>query len=118
MTITQEDSIPHKTDSYRLAESLFYRQFNDLDFYVEDSSQENLYWQLLRKLFGDIKITKIYPLGGKKNVIEFAKTHSSDLRSVCIVDKDFDALLGAMNNIGCLFYLKRYSIEIILSVIR
>ena len=90
---------------------LGYKQFNDIDFYVEDEYQENFYYIILKKLFPDINFSKIFPLGGKYNVIKNAKNTIGDKKKVYIVDKDFDDLLNKKENLENLFYLKQYSVE-------
>ena len=41
--ISIEESIPTKSDSYRIGEDVFFYQFNDVSFYVEDAEQENFH---------------------------------------------------------------------------
>lgn len=109
--ITIEESIPSKNDSYRLGEDVFFFQFNDVSFYVEDEEQENFFFCILTNLFPDIRIEKIFTLGGKDNVIEEASENQDDKKKVFIVDKDFDDFLGEIVSYTNLFYLDRYSIE-------
>lgn len=109
--ITIEESIPAKNDDYRFAEDVFYLQFNDISFYIEDEDQENFYHKILCKLFPNLQIEKIFPLNGKNNVINDCKSNRGDIRKIYIVDKDFDDLLDKKEFISNLFYLNRYSIE-------
>lgn len=109
--IDRETSIPSKKGNYSFAESVFYSQFNDINFYVEDADQEELYFLIFKRLFPDISIDKIFPLGGKKNVIEHCQKHIGHKKHVYIVDKDFDDLLGKIFNYDNLFYLNLFCIE-------
>jgi hypothetical protein len=73
---------PELTPAFLAGQDIFYTQFNDVDFYVEDINQENFYFEILKKIFSDIKFGKIFPLGGKQNVISDAKSEISE-RSIC-----------------------------------
>lgn len=109
--ITQEESIPSKSENYRNSEDVFYVQFNDVSFYIEDEEQENFFFCILKNLFPDIRIDKIFPLNGKDNVIDESKENIGNKKKVFIVDKDFDDIFNRLINQPNLFYLDRYSIE-------
>jgi len=109
--ITIDESIPSKNSNYSLAEDIFYIQFNDVSFYIEDEEQENFFFCILKKLFPDISIDRIFPLNGKENVINECKNNRNDKKKIFIVDKDFDDILNKIEQIDNLFYLERYSIE-------
>ncbi len=112
--ITVGQSIPHYTPTGLGARDIFFRQFNQVNFYVEDEKQENFYHALLRKLFPKLRITQIFPLGGKTRVLAHAKDPTNAAhacRSVYILDKDFDDLLGQAVSMENVFYLDRYCIE-------
>lgn len=102
---------PEASVSFNRGQDLLYRQFNDIDVYVEDSGKERLYYQLFKTLLPGIKLSKIFPLNGKGNVILEAQANSTDKRKVYLVDLDFDQILGRKQNIRNLIYLERYSIE-------
>ena len=72
--VTLEESIPQFSAGYKQARSTFYVQFNEVDFYIEDAWQENLYHCILSRLFPKLKIENIHPLCGKENAIEHSKT--------------------------------------------
>lgn len=96
------------------ARDIFFDSFNDVNFYVEDIDQENLYHLILSRLFPEIKISQIFPLGGKAPVINHAMdpvNQPNAHRSIYIVDKDFDDLLGHVIQRDNLFYLSKYCIE-------
>jgi len=109
--ISAEESFPRRTNNYLLGQDIIWTQFNEVNFYVEDEFQENFYFEILKKLFSDIKFEKIFPLGGKKQVINAAEQNISNKKKVYIVDLDFDEILSKKKNRKNLFYLKRYSIE-------
>lgn len=102
---------PEKTDSFYRGQDILYGQFNEINFYVEDEGQENLYYVVLRKLFPDIEFKKIFPLNGKDNVIADAIINGHNKKNIYLVDKDFDDIHGIVKNHPNLFYLKEYSIE-------
>ncbi len=109
--LSPAESFPAKSLAYLYAESVFHTQFNDVDFYVEDKDQQSLYYSILSRLFSDINIDRIFPLGGKPAVIDHARNNRSGRKAVYILDKDFDDLLGATVNLPTVFYLDRYCIE-------
>lgn len=106
-----ENGFPTLTDSFLAGQDILYAQFNDVEFYVEDESQEHFYFNILKKIFPDIKFEKIFPLNGKKNVKDAARVTIGNKKKIYIVDLDFDEILGIKENLDNLFYLKKYSIE-------
>src|SRR6185312_5415808 len=103
--------IPEITQPFLANQDLFYTQFNEIEFFVEDVHQENLYLRILKKFFPEVKIGKIFPLGGKPFVIEAAINSLGDRKKVYIVDLDFDEIFNLKVDIENLFYLDAYSIE-------
>lgn len=106
--------LPTRSSDALAALDIFYDDFNDVHFFVEDVDQENLYEVVLRRMFPDLRIARIFPLGGKQAVLN----HTPEVtavgaapRSVYLVDKDFDDLLGKKVKKPMLFYLDRYCIE-------
>lgn len=106
-----ENGFPTLTDSFLAGQDILYAQFNDIEFYVEDQSQEHFYFNVLKRIFPDIKFEKIFPLNGKTNVKNAARTTIGNKKKIYIVDLDFDEILGIKENIDNLFYLEKYSIE-------
>jgi hypothetical protein len=102
---------PELSDSFLSGQDILYTQFNEINFYVEDTDQEHFYYNILAKLFPNLSFEKIFPLNGKDNVIIESKLTSGDKSKVYIVDLDFDEILNKKENEDNLFYLKRYSIE-------
>ena len=109
--VTLEESIPQFSAGYKQARSTFYVQFNEVDFYIEDAWQENLYHCILSRLFPKLKIENIHPLCGKENAIEHSKTPIPGRKSVYLLDKDFDDLHGELEQQENIFYLEKYCIE-------
>lgn len=106
------EGLPVRTDTFLRGEDILYTQFNEVNFYIEDTDQEHLYFQILKKIFHDIKLEKIFPLNGKINVIDECRNNRGDKNKIFIVDKDFDDILNRkVNDLPNLFYLNRYSIE-------
>lgn len=102
---------PELTDSFLSGQDILYTQFNEIEFFVEDTEQEHFYFNILKKLFPNLKFEKIFPLNGKNNVSDAAKLNIGNKKKVYIVDLDFDNILNCVQNIENLFYLRRYSIE-------
>ncbi len=108
--ISIEDSFPTRSGRSLLAQDILWTQFNDVNFYVEDIDQQNFYLNVLKKLFPTLKINRIFPLGGKPNVIKEARKSRSK-KKVFLLDLDFDEIVGTKVHNGNIFYLKKYSIE-------
>jgi len=106
-----EFGFPEITDSFLKGQDIVYTQFNDIEFYVEDIEQENFYFEILKKLFPDIKFDKIFPLGGKPNIFSDAAANIGNKKKVYFVDLDFDEILNIKNTQNNIFYLEKYSIE-------
>jgi hypothetical protein len=105
------NGFPEKSDTFYLGQDLMFTQFNDVNFYIEDQDQENLYFEILKTQFPNVTFSKIFPLNGKKNVITEAKANLSTKNNIYIVDKDFDDILNKKETVANLFYLNQYSIE-------
>lgn len=106
--------IPTRSADGRAALDVFYGEFNDVNFYVEDADQENLYETLLRKLFPSLRIARVFPLSGKKAVLQHAaapENQESNPRRIYVLDKDFDDLLGTNVADHRVIYLDRFCIE-------
>lgn len=106
-----EFGFPEITQSFLNGQDLLYQQFNEVNFYVEDTDREHFYFNILSTVFSDIKFEKIFPLGGKRKVIEAAKQTPTDNSRVYIVDLDFDEILEQKEKLNNLFYLNKYCIE-------
>jgi Protein of unknown function (DUF4435) len=109
--VSPEESLPRFNENYRYAQSAFFEQFNDVDFFVEDEESENFYFLIFSKLFPNVRLENVHPLCGKANAIEHSKRNSSPRKSVYLLDKDFDDLLGILHKQQNVFYLEKYCIE-------
>jgi Protein of unknown function (DUF4435) len=110
----EDADLPMRSPDGLAALDVFYDEFNDIHFFVEDDDQENLYEVVLRKLFPELRIARVFPLGGKQAVLGHSATASPDGTrplAVYLVDKDFDDFLGLRVSRHFLFYLDRYCIE-------
>lgn len=106
--------MPTRSSEGANALDLFYVGFNEVNFYFEDQDQENLYEEVVRKLFPELKYSRVFPLHGKKSVLAHAEQTKNDKNisnPIYIVDKDFDDLLGTIIKDDRVFYLDRYCIE-------
>ena len=102
---------PEPSLAYRRGLDVLYSQFNDINIYVEDEGKENFYHLLFKRLLPGIKLTKLFPLGGKTNVLSEARVHCRSKKKFYLVDLDFDDVLGKQLHYQNLIYLNRYSIE-------
>ena len=57
-----DDFLPTLSESFLRGQNVLYKQFNDIEFYIEDTEQENLYYHILKIIFPQIKFEKIFPL--------------------------------------------------------
>jgi hypothetical protein len=69
-----------------------FRTLQDVDVYVEDKESEGFYAELLKvACSGTIRIARVLPLEGRKQVIEAAKAHDFSKRpALFLVDGDFE----------------------------
>lgn len=109
----QDDALPSRSAAGRAALDVFYRDFNEYSFYVEDEDQENIYFEILARFLPGVNFNKIFALNGKESVIKHAEDKDNAIipNRVYIVDKDFDDLLGKIRNISNLYYLDKFCIE-------
>lgn len=74
-----------------------YRKFNDIDIFVEDSTCRNVYQVLFARLFeGKYRISRIFQLGGRRQVLESCRDHQEiqDRVLLFLIDGDFDHICG------------------------
>lgn len=81
---------------------LFYSGNNDINIYVEDSGKEYLYEEIFKRLLGEsYRITSIFPLGGKmqvlKEYVRKGESSSNGNPNVFLLDGDFDRYLDYEN---------------------
>lgn len=100
----------------KYAKQVFYRDFNDVDIFIEDTALESkkIYVNLLKRVLGDVSFTKIFPIGNKDQVYQRCLADQGDRErpAVYIVDGDHDDLLdGSAQDLRRLYRLKRYCVE-------
>lgn len=106
-------SIPAYSPAALAALDVFYTGIIDLNVYVEDEDQENLYEIILNKIIPTNKKFKVFPLSGCTNCIN----HHNDAANrniknrFYLLDKDFTDVLGAQIDSDIIIYLKKYCIE-------
>ena len=109
-----DEALPTRSADGLAALDVFYSEFNEINFYVEDADQENLYEVILRRLFPGVKVDRIFPLGGKDAVLRHASSSANEnlpAFRAYILDKDFDDLLEKKVTRPNVFYLDRFCIE-------
>lgn len=98
----------------------FLKQYNDINFFVEDEDKEYQYEEIFQRMFGkEFEVKHIFSTGGKPFLIErfkeFGKEDPDDLNkiNVYLADGDFDVFLHAEEMIKSenFIYLKAYNIE-------
>jgi hypothetical protein len=106
-----------RTAAGKKAKAVFYRQFNDVDIYVEDGSlgSKKLYSLVFgRALASAFRVHSVFPIGPKREVIHRCEADqgAGGRPRVYVVDGDL-ALLTDKNpvNLRRLLVLKRYCIE-------
>lgn len=103
--------------SPRAAAGLAYlkRPYNDVDIFVEDTSNHNMWLFMLRNILGpDVRLSSVNQLGGRNNVIEACRRDQgrSGRRRLYIIDGDFDLLLGRRPpRLRHLYRLRYYCVE-------
>ncbi len=106
--------------SYRSAQALAYlkRYYNDVDIFVEDTSNHNMWLFLVRRLLSaERNLSSVNMLGGRDAVVKACRaSQSNDTRPrLYIIDGDFDFLTGkGKPQLKHLYRLRAYCIENIL----
>lgn len=105
-----------RKSSAKVAKSVFYEDFNDIDIYIEDTAPgyRKIFKELLIRVFSnELKIDQIFPVGSRDMVIEeCSKNQEGNRKRIFIIDGDL-YLLHENNQINLkgLFILPRYCIE-------
>ncbi len=98
----------------------YYRQYNDINFFVEDIDKQYQYEEIIDRLLGDeYRICSIFTAGGKEKLkIRFEEfgefdADNSDNINIYMADGDFDIFLhkDKMVNSNHFIYLRTYNIE-------
>lgn len=92
--------------------------YNDIEIYVEDTANQNIWLRLLRRLIpDDVNLSSVNMLGGRQNVIKACRLdQATDARKrLYIIDGDFDHVLGRRKpSLKHLHRLDAYCLENIL----
>ncbi|RYZ85595.1 MAG: DUF4435 domain-containing protein, partial [Proteobacteria bacterium] len=103
--------------SPRAAKALSYlkRPYNDIDIFVEDTCNHNMWLEMLRNILPPtVKITSVNQMGGRSAVVESCKLDQENdgRRKLYIIDGDFDLLLGRPKpRLKHLYRLRAYCFE-------
>jgi hypothetical protein len=108
-----------RSASAKYAISVFHENFNDFDVYVEDTAigYSKIFATLLSKaLLGTFTLDRVYPLGGRRAVIDAAQatasTKNQRRKSIYIIDGDLFLLIGEQDILPPnVIVLPRYCIE-------
>lgn len=110
--------IPERSLQAKSAKSVFFQKENDIDIYIEDTAfgYEKLFTILLSRIFKDkYRIKKVFPLGGRGEVINHHSNESSKRPFLYIIDGDLFLLTGdTVESQQGLYRLPCYCIENIL----
>ena len=93
-----------------------FRHYNDIDVYVEDTTNRKMYEVLLQRILGvKARVGRIFQLQGCDKVIEKCKEkqNDSDRRYLCIIDGDFNAFFHYKDysDLKNFYQLKAYCVE-------
>lgn len=77
------------------SQGVLYRPLQDVEIYVEDEGSEVFYHELLSRLVGpEIRIYKVIPLRGRKNVLLECEAHEGEHPALFIIDGDLSWVSG------------------------
>lgn len=112
--------VPIRNTNSLFARSVFFRDINEIDIYIEDTEigYEKLFTSLFSRVFeGTFKVNRVFPLGGRKEVLEQYNNNIQNIirPSLFIIDGDLFLLVGDnVSNTEGLYILPFYCIENIL----
>jgi hypothetical protein len=79
------------------ARAYLLKAYNDIDVFVEDAACQNMYIRLLNRILaGRARISQVFPLGGRDNVLKNCSEDQAARarRRLYIIDGDQDLILG------------------------
>lgn len=110
---------PEYSTQGKIGLAVLHADWANVVFYCEDDLHEAFYDRLIRRILPDLKPYFIVCLGGKSEVLKVAKAKDkvASVTEICIIDKDYDDLLGEIKSDTPvkLIYLRKHSIENYLS---
>ncbi len=110
-------SIPERSLTGKFAKSVFYQDVNTIDIYIEDTAvgYEKLFLILFSRILkGEYFVEKVFPLGGRIDVVNLFETQKESLTrpSLFIIDGDLYLLSGdSVENQKGLYVLPFYCVE-------
>ncbi|MCK4946327.1 MAG: DUF4435 domain-containing protein [Alphaproteobacteria bacterium] len=91
------------------------RSSNDVEIFVEDTANPNMWVKLLKKYLPSyIRLNSVTSLGGRKNVLDACKKDQAidDRKKLYIIDGDLDLIQGKRKpNLKHLYRLRAYCVE-------
>lgn len=87
------DPFPKHSDEAQKNMWIHYTDYQDVDIYIEDETKEALYNDLVKrmKVFEDeCRFFKVFPIRGKKKVLDLSREMDNYRKRFFIVDGDFD----------------------------
>lgn len=106
--------IPRYSQKVVKAIAFLFRAYNDIEVYVEDDLNRNMYEILVERILEDkAKVKRIFPLSGRNEVIKACENDQKDSRHrIYIIDGDIDLLIGKeMPKLKYLYRLGVYTSE-------
>lgn len=98
----------------RRAMPVFFRELNDIDFYIEDTAEgyDRIYQNILTRLFSKKDIKRIFAIGSRTYILSEAEKNKKNKKAVYIVDGDLYLLGGEVQELPeNVAVLNRYCIE-------
>jgi len=108
------DSIPARTPKSKYAKSYLYHDYNDIDFFIEDTDKNTikiLLELIQRSLSKSIKVSQLFPLGGRDKVKDKYINRDDQRKQIFIIDGDLYLLFENTTFQKGLVSLEKYCIE-------
>lgn len=90
---------PERSVSGKKAKSVFFRRFNDIDIYVEDTAcgSKKFYEILLQRVFDYCRVKNVFPIGCKQSVLAQCRSDQKPggRKRLYIVDGDLELLTNS-----------------------
>ncbi|MBU2844414.1 DUF4435 domain-containing protein [Acidithiobacillus ferriphilus] len=107
---------PERSVSGKKAKSVFFRKFNDIDIYVEDTAcgSKKFYEILLQRVFDYCRVKNVFPIGCKQSVLAqcISDQNPGGRKRLYIVDGDLELLTNSNpSGYSRLVVLDSYCIE-------
>ena len=89
--------IPERSIRAKVAKSVFYKEVNDIDIYIEDTTKgyKKLYKNLFSRVFQNkYRVSEVFPIGSRGKVIAQHKIKNSIRPYLFIIDGDLFLTTG------------------------